>query len=302
MCTTFSIFVHDDEAKDYLGTRGAPDGVSERCGVGREYYLYPRRLCESGDIVARSGDARAGCESAPAFCRAAEGGTLCGLHAGGKCPRAVGGELAAIGLHHAGGDGGGSDARRPTRGTTFEAFCRELQRIRYADGRMDGYASRNHYFSQWIRSNERLGVVEEIRGSAADNYVPFAAQQMLDLHYMSTYPEKYPMLKGDTLMQRRVRQAEREASGDTVRYIPRRLLGRGKDVLGTVHDGDILAIVTRKAGLDTSHLGFAVWVKGRLHLLNASSIHKKVVLEPMTLQEYMTKHPSQLGVRVVRIR
>lgn len=187
-------------------------------------------------------------------------------------------------------------------GTTFEAFCRELQRIRYADGRMDGYASRNHYFSQWIRSNERLGVVEEIRGSAADNYVPFAAQQMLDLHYMSTYPEKYPMLKGDTLMQRRVRQAEREASGDTVRYIPRRLLGRGKDVLGTVHDGDILAIVTRKAGLDTSHLGFAVWVKGRLHLLNASSIHKKVVLEPMTLQEYMTKHPSQLGVRVVRIR
>ena len=59
--------------------------------------------------------------------------------------------------------------------------------------------------------------------------------------------------------------------------------------------------MTRKKGLDTSHLGFAVWKEGRLHLLNASSIHKKVVLEPMTLRQYMQKHPSQLGVRVVRV-
>ena len=82
-----------------------------------------------------------------------------------------------------------------------------------------------------------------------------------------------------------------------MRYVPLSLLDKGKDVLETIHDGDILAIVTRKKGLDTSHLGFAVWQKGCLHLLNASSIHKKVVLEPMTLSEYMKKHPSQLGVR-----
>lgn len=185
---------------------------------------------------------------------------------------------------------------------TFEAFCRQLRQLRYAGGKLDGYASRNHYFSQWIRSNEQQGVVEEIKGEAADGYAPFVEPQKLDLHYMSTYPEKYPMLKHDTLMQKRVREAEKRLSGTTVRYIPRRLLGQGKDKLGCVRDGDILAIVTRKKGLDTSHLGFAVWVKGRLHLLNASSIRKKVVLEPMTLYEYMTKHPSQQGVRVVRIK
>lgn len=183
----------------------------------------------------------------------------------------------------------------------FEDFCRELERIRYAAGRLDGYASRNHYFSQWIESNERLNIVKEVTGKEAEGYVPFVERQTLDLHYMSTYPEKYPMLKNDTAMQRRVREAERRMNGGVVRYIPRRLLGQGRDELGCVHDGDILAIVTRKEGLDTSHLGFAVWVKGRLHLLNASSIHKKVVLEPMTLQTYMSKHPSQLGVRVVRI-
>ena len=90
--------------------------------------------------------------------------------------------------------------------------------------------------------------------------------------------------------------------GKTVRYVPASWLNRGKEVLGdAIHDGDILAIVTRKKGLDTSHLGFAVWKGGRLHLLNASSIHKKVVLEPMTLWQYMKKHPSQLGVRVIRL-
>ena len=96
--------------------------------------------------------------------------------------------------------------------------------------------------------------------------------------------------------------AERAAfDGQAVRYVPVSWLGKGQEELGDIHDGDILAIVTRKKGLDTSHLGFAVWKEGRLHLLNASSIHKKVVLEPMTLRQYMQKHPSQLGVRVVRV-
>jgi TonB-dependent SusC/RagA subfamily outer membrane receptor len=40
----------------------------------------------------------------------------------------------------------------------------------------------------------------------------------------------------------------------------------------------------------------------RLHLLNASQIHKRVVEEPMTLFKYMGKHPSQLGIRVVEVK
>ena len=58
-----------------------------------------------------------------------------------------------------------------------------------------------------------------------------------------------------------------------------------------------------KEGLDVSHLGLAVWgTDGQLHLLNASQIHKHVVLEPMTLFDYMKKHPTQLGVRVIRVK
>lgn len=184
---------------------------------------------------------------------------------------------------------------------SFAAFCRHLERIRYGGGVLDGYASRNHYFSEWIESNERLGLVREVRGEPADGYRPFTAVQRLELNYMSTHPDAYPMLKGRPEEISRIRSKEKLLQGVEVRYVPLSALDQGKATLGAIHDGDILAIVTRKKGLDTSHLGFAVWQGGRLHLLNASSIHKKVVLEPMTLARYMRKHPSQLGVRVVRV-
>ena len=184
---------------------------------------------------------------------------------------------------------------------SFAAFCRNLEKIRYRGGVRDGYASRNHYFSEWIASNEKLGVVDEIRGKKEEGYRPFVAVQRLELDYMSTHPSAYPMLEGNAGELRRIRTNEQAFDGQAVRYVPVSWLGKGQEELGDIHDGDILAIVTRKKGLDTSHLGFAVWKEGRLHLLNASSIHKKVVLEPMTLRQYMQKHASQLGVRVVRV-
>ncbi len=184
--------------------------------------------------------------------------------------------------------------------TLYEDFCRNLLRIRYRGGILSGYASRNHYFSQWISSNQKLGLVEEINSPAS----LFSATQEISLHYMSDHPSAYPMLVGNPSAQGLIRQYELESSGFPIRYIPReRLLGDQSGDLGTaVHDGDILAIVTGKGGLDIIHLGLATWADdGKLHLLNASKIHRKVVLEPMTLHTYMGKHPSQLGIRVIRV-
>lgn len=181
----------------------------------------------------------------------------------------------------------------------YADYKTRLNRIRYRQGRRDGYASRNHYFHQWVRSNEALGVVQEIKSAGA----PFTALQRISLRWMSQHPKSYPQL-GDEEQRTRVAKYEKACDGDTRRYIPRaQLNGTRKGALGIVRDGDILGIVTRKHGLDTTHLGIAVWGKdGKLHLLNASSIHKKVVEEPMTLYEYMGKHPSQLGIRVVRVQ
>lgn len=182
--------------------------------------------------------------------------------------------------------------------TRYADYCRNLTRIRYRNGVLDGYPSRNHYFTQWIESNERQGLVKERTLPTA-----ISQRQTVSINYMSQHPDLYPMLRDDKPAQEQIRRFEQETSGKQVRYIPRANLNKGKQTtLGLIKDGDILAIVTRKQGLDTSHIGFALWGKdGKLHLLNASQIHKKVVSEPMTLFEYMGKHPSQLGIRVIEV-
>lgn len=191
------------------------------------------------------------------------------------------------------------------RSIRFQDFCKNLQRIRYRNGHLDGYASRNHYFSEWIISNQQQNIIKEVTGKKNDSrgdYFPFVDTQILRCNYMSKHPNRYPMLKDDAETLQQIKENERRVNGRSIHYIPRRLLGKPRKVLGSPQDGDILAIVTKKEGLDVSHLGFAVWGKdGKLHLLNASQIHKKVILEPMTLEDYMKKHPSQLGVRVLRM-
>ena len=180
----------------------------------------------------------------------------------------------------------------------WQDFLSWLRKLRYDEGKIDGYKSRNHYFSQWIQSGTKLGLVQEVVPS-----VSISVPMKLNLNYMSTHPESYPLLKVNMEERKLIREMEKRASGATIRYIPKERVGDSKKVLNCIHEGDIIAITTKKAGLDVSHVGFAVWGEdGKLHLLNASSIHKKVVLEPMTLFDYMQKHSSQTGIRVIRLQ
>ena len=181
---------------------------------------------------------------------------------------------------------------------SWKDYLSWLQKLRYDDGKIDGYKSRNHYFSQWIQSGTKLGLVKEIVPPTS-----ISVPMKLSLTYMSDHPDSYPLLKVDMNERKLIAEMEKRVTGATVRYIPKEKVGDCKKVFGHIKDGDIIAITTNKKGLDISHVGFAVWGKdGKLHLLNASSIHKKVVLEPMTLYEYMQKHPSQTGIRVIRLQ
>ena len=119
---------------------------------------------------------------------------------------------------------------------------------------------------------------------------------------MSKHTSLYPMLKNNPELVKPIAQMESRLSGNTYRFIPKASIANTKLFRSTIHNGDIIAITTSKAGLDTSHIGIAIWHKDGLHMLNASQIHKKVVEEPMTLYQYMQKHPSQTGIRIVRVK
>lgn len=179
---------------------------------------------------------------------------------------------------------------------SFGDYLHYLRMIRYAQGEVS-YVNRLHYFTQWIEENTKKGFVKETQLSA----YPFTAVQDLNVNYMTTHRDQYPTLANETALTNGIRKAEKAISGRKYRYIPKKTIANNRTFRNTIHDGDILAIVTSKKGLDTSHIGIAVWHNDGLHLLNASMLHKKVVEEPMTLYQYMQKHPSQTGIRVIRI-
>lgn len=179
---------------------------------------------------------------------------------------------------------------------SFEAFCHILQKIRYIQGDEPAYVKRLHYFTSWIEDNTAMGFCREIQSPNP----PFTAQQTIQVNYMTQHPDLYRMLKVNPSDIPGIREQEQAINGRQYRYIPQEQLTNTALLRRTIHDGDIIAIITTIAGLDTQHIGIAVWHDDGLHLLNASSIHHKVVEEPMTLRQYLFQHKTMPGIRIIR--
>lgn len=179
----------------------------------------------------------------------------------------------------------------------FSDFCHNLTKIRYRNGKIKGYLSRLHYFSWWMQDNIKLGIIREVRVS------PQLTKPLTTyINYMSKHANKYKMLTSHPNWVDSISHMERSAKDIEGRYLPKKYTNLSKKHLSEIHDGDIIAIVTSKEGLDYSHLGFAVWGKDhKIHLLNASMIHKKVIEEPLSLYTYLNQHKSFIGIRILRI-
>ena len=183
------------------------------------------------------------------------------------------------------------------RNLSYHAYKHALIDMRYRGGVIRGYTSRLHYFTDWIVENAKSGLVTEIQNPQP----PFSAVQKVCVSYMSEHPQSYEALKRHPEYVSRIRETEQKLSGLQFRFIPKSDVGKSQLLRKAINDGDIIAITCKKPGLDIAHLGFAVWKNDGLHLLNASQLHKKVVLEPMTLYQYLQKHPSHTGIRIIRI-
>ena len=182
--------------------------------------------------------------------------------------------------------------------TTFHDYCQWLQKLRYRQGQIVDYTSRLHYFTQWGEDNEQMGLVKNILDKV--NYSGFATQT-IRINYMSQHPDLYKHLKRNPHFVPVIRKLEDSLAAKRYKYLPKSKLNTSQSELSFIHTGDIVAIITSKDGLDTSHLGFAVWQNGRLHLMHASSLYKKVVLDSRTFYDYSQGQRSQLGIRVFRL-
>ncbi len=181
---------------------------------------------------------------------------------------------------------------------TFEDLARTLRQTRYRGGVVDGYASRLHYTTEWIRQGERNGffrdITEELGGVADTRPVDF----------MSAHPDSYAPLKGESGYARenlrQIRAMEERVSGMPRCFIPKDRLGAVED---RIQSGDILCLATSIAGLDYSHVVIAYREKpgAPLGFIHASTSAKKVIIEPRSLQSYLQANSRATGISVLRV-
>ena len=176
----------------------------------------------------------------------------------------------------------------------FEGFKKALTDVRYRDGILNGYTSRLHYFSDWIRNNEQMGFVKECTSETA-----CSQPKELWLDFMTTHVDSYLPMKKDPELVKEMAAHEKNWQGTVVSYIPKENLNLSSDEL-KIKDGDVLAMVTNIKGLDIVHVGFAFWKEGKLHLLHASSSAKKVIEDPQTQYESSGKTKAHIGLRAIR--
>ena len=176
----------------------------------------------------------------------------------------------------------------------FEGFKKALTDIRYRDGILDGYTSRLHYFSDWIRNNEKMGFVKECTSETA-----CSQPKELWLDFMTTHVDSYLPMKKNPELVKVMATHEKNWQGTIVSYIPKEKLDLPSDEL-KIKDGDVLALVTNIKGLDIVHVGFAFWKEGKLHLLHASSSAKKVIEDPKTQYESSKNTKAHIGLRAIR--
>ena len=175
-------------------------------------------------------------------------------------------------------------------GPSFDSFVKTLEKIRYRDGKLDGYGSRLHYFTEWISNNEKKGLVQNITASLG------GVELDKKLHFMSGHRDLYPRLKDDTLFQQ-IQDTEKELQQHPLCILSQEMLTLNEDQL---QNGDIIALATSIEGLDVTHTGFAIRADdGRIHLLHASSAGT-VEISELPLADYLKKIKNNTGVIVAR--
>ncbi|MDI9570438.1 MAG: DUF1460 domain-containing protein [Pseudomonadota bacterium] len=171
-------------------------------------------------------------------------------------------------------------------------FTALLQTLRYRDGVIDGYASRLHYFADWVDNNRRGGLLIDATPQLGGRPDPRA------IDFMTKHRELYPPLQDDETFHR-LRAVEERLSTLPRHILPKEEIARWEE---RIAPGDILAIATREEGLDVAHMGLAIHRAGRLHLLHASSEAGKVIVSPKTLAAYLQGREDRAGVIVVRLK
>jgi hypothetical protein len=172
---------------------------------------------------------------------------------------------------------------------SYPTFARHLEALRYRSGVLDGYASRLHYFSEWIADNAERGHVvdltERLGGAPLEKQITF----------MTEHRDRYRHLAANDSLVRRIAVVEQDLADRDLYYIPQ---DRIREVYDRLQAGDVIALATNIEGLAVSHTGLVYKADGQTGLLHAS-LTDGVIVSP-DLQAYVQNIKNQIGIVVAR--
>jgi hypothetical protein len=176
---------------------------------------------------------------------------------------------------------------------TFEKYVDNLRQLRYRNGKVDGYASRIHYTSEWIIQGTVRGLFDEVSrqcgGSPLDQ----------KFNFMSTHPASYKQLKDSPKTVEKIKAVEQNLESWDYWYIPKAELPK---CIQNIKTGDIIGFNSATPGLDIAHVAYAYWEGNTLTFIHASYSEKKVVINKTPLVEYTNGIKGHNGLRVVRLK
>ncbi len=173
--------------------------------------------------------------------------------------------------------------------TDYQAYADGVRTLRYRDGSLDGYCSRLHYFSDWIRDNERRGALDNVTASIGGER--FEKR----LTFMGEHRDAYPKMAVDSTYACIV-DMEASLAETELFYVPQ---DRIAAVYGALQPGDVIATATSIGGLDVTHTGFVHKTAAHTGFMHASLSSNAVKISD-DLQSYVRGIKSQVGVVVAR--
>ena len=174
---------------------------------------------------------------------------------------------------------------------SWEPFAREVERMRYRDGKRGGYASRNHYFSVWISDGVRRGMLRDLGAELG------GVEDARPLRFMTEHRKSYAALADDRVFAA-IGAIERRLDGQARRVIPRERIAGVSDRIRT---GDVLAFATSIPGLDVTHSALAYRDReGVLRVLHAPLAGGSVEITRATLPQYVAAIRRSTGILVAR--
>ena len=172
----------------------------------------------------------------------------------------------------------------------YQAFSQEVEAQRYWNGKMNGYCSRLHYFSDWIEDNQKRGKIKNITQQLG------GIDTIKKLNFMTTHRNSYNNLAKSDANFKCIASVEASLS-DKFNYIPTKNI---KQSYSQLQPGDIIGIATNIPGLDFTHTGLVYrQPNGNMGLIHASPAGKVVIASD--LQNYTSKVNNAIGIVVSRV-